>query len=387
MYCWRSTLNHGLTAEEAMESTLIELDEKLAELKGHVDQLKVYIGDIGVSKLIRDDFKYFYTNLEAYSVAKNNADFEKVAESTKMVAIFGQGIGHEIVKFEGAGDQMKTLASVLLDKASLVSEWIEKSPLEVQPMESTTPKHSNASLGSYQSVSINMNELANDHLEHDKRIKKLLAENEINATNLNIRIEKIEHDVKVEISKITSLYEHSLAEIEAKKQEIDDILGHVSGRAVAGDFETSSAEEKKMANLLRYSSLTCMVVIVVVVGSSFWATATAEFQWQNSLFRIVLAIILSVPAAYLARESARHREQQYNHLQTSLDLKAISPYIASLPIDEQHKIKIQVASRLFAAKDYSKIGADPYPVNVHEIVMELIKKLELNQQSKSDKNG
>lgn len=370
-----------------MKSTLIELDKKIAELKGHVDQLKGYIGDIGLSKLIRDSFKYFYTNLEAYSVAKNNADFEKVAESTKKVAAFGKGIGHEIVKFEGASDQMKTLASVLLDKASLVSEWIKKSPLDVKPMESTTSKHSNASLGSYQSVSTNMNKLANDHLEHDKRIKKLLAENEINATNLNIRIEKIEHDVKVEISKITSLYKHSLAEIEAKKQQIDDILGHVSGRAVAGDFETSSAEEKKMANLLRYLSLTCMAVIVAVVGSSFWATATTEFQWQNSLFRIVLAIILSVPAAYLARESARHREQQYNHLQTSLDLKAISPYIASLPIDEQHKIKIQVASRLFAAKDYSKIGADPYPVNVHEIVMELIKKLELNKQSKSNKNG
>ncbi|MFX4093044.1 hypothetical protein ACJBY1_10490, partial [Streptococcus suis] len=62
-------------------------------------------------------------------------------------------------------------------------------------------------------------------------------------------------------------------------------------------------------------------------------------------------------------------------------------YIASLPIDEQHKIKIEVASRLFAARDYSKVGTDPYPVNVHEIVMELIKKLELNKQSRSDTNG
>lgn len=370
-----------------MESTLIEFDEKIGELKDHVDQLKDYIGDIAVSKKIRDGFKSFYMHLEAYSASTDNEDIEKIASSAKTVAVYGQTIGQGIAQFKEADNQMKTLGSVLLDKANSFRNWIENSPLEIQPMEFTNSKDSNLSLASYQSVKNNMKKLVNDHLEHDKRIKKLLTESESNANNLNIRIEKIERDVKVEIEKITSLYKESLAEIEAKKQQIDDILGHVSGRAVAGDFETSSAEEKKMANWLRYSSLACMAVIVGVVGYSFWETTTAEFQWQNSVFRIVLAIILSVPAAYLARESAKHREQQYNHLQTSLDLKAISPYIASLPIDEQHKIKIEVASRLFAARDYSKVGADPYPVNVHEIVMELIKKLELNTQRKSDKNG
>jgi hypothetical protein len=49
--------------------------------------------------------------------------------------------------------------------------------------------------------------------------------------------------------------------------------------------------------------------------------------------------------------------------------------------------KIKVASRLFAAKNYSKVGADSYPVNPHKVVTELIKKLELNKQSTNDKNG
>lgn len=370
-----------------MESTLIEFDEKTAELKDLVDQLKDYIGEIAVSKKIRDGFKSFYQHLDAYSAATENEDFEKISSSAKTVAVYGQTIGQGIAQFKDADNQMKTLGSDLLNRANAYRNFIENSPLEIKPMEITNSKDSNLSLASYQSVKNNMKNLANDHLEHDKRIKKLLSESESSANNLSSRIEKIEREVKIEIDNITSLYKESLVEIEAKKQQIDDILGHVSGRAVAGDFETSSAEERKMANWLRYSSLACMAVIVGVVGYSFWETTTTDFQWQNSVFRIVLAIMLSVPAAYLARESAKHREQQYNHLQTSLDLKAISPYIASLPIDEQHKIKIEVASRLFAARDYSKVGTDPYPVNVHEIVMELIKKLELNKQSRSDTNG
>lgn len=123
-----------------------------------------------------------------------------------------------------------------------------------------------------------------------------------------------------------------------------------------------------------------MALIVLVVGYSFWETTNSDFNWQNSIFRIVLAFMLSAPAAYLARESAKHREQQYAHQQTSLDLKAIEPYIASLPEDEQHKIKIEIAGRLFGAKDLSKVSVDPYPANTHEIAMEIIKKLDLNKR-------
>lgn len=126
-----------------------------------------------------------------------------------------------------------------------------------------------------------------------------------------------------------------------------------------------------------------MLTIVVVVGYSFLETTSADFQWQKSLFRIVLAMLLSVPAAYLARESAKHREQQYRHLQTSLDLKTISPYIASLPDEEQHKIKSEVASRLFAARDFSKVSSDPYPINMHEIIMELLKKVDVGKSTNS----
>lgn len=370
-----------------MERILTEFDEKTSELKEHVDQLKGYIGDIPVSKKLRDGFNGFYQHLDNYSAATEGEDIEKIASSAKGVAIYGQTIGHCISDFENADNQMSSLGLELLNKSKEYSDLVENSPLEYKSMESIDSQGTNESLASYHAVKNNLKRLASNHLEHDKRIKKLLSESESSANNLSSRIEKIERDAKVEIDKISSLYKESLIELDSKKQQIDELLGHAAGRAIAGDFENSSAEEKEMADLLRNASLACMAIIFIVVCCSFLETTNTEFRWQTSTFRIVLAIILSVPAAYLARESAKHREQQYSHLQTSLDLKAITPYIASLPIDEQHKIKIKIASRLFAAKDYSRVGADPYPVNVHEILMELIKKLELNKQSKNDKNG
>ncbi|MFP3670154.1 hypothetical protein SB717_34255, partial [Priestia sp. SIMBA_032] len=69
------------------------------------------------------------------------------------------------------------------------------------------------------------------------------------------------------------------------------------------------------------------------------------------------------------------------------DMKAVSPFLASLPEAERHKIKADIASRIFGGKDFSNVSSDSYPINTHEILMELIKKLEVpNKPSKPDKN-
>lgn len=212
--------------------------------------------------------------------------------------------------------------------------------------------------------------------KQDERHKKLLRDNEIRIAGLEQKLLNLEKRAQAEIDKISLAYTDSEKEIVTAKNRIDDLLVLAGKDVVAGDYTESAASEKQMADNLRYASLVCMAMIAIALGYSFWETTTVDFDWKRSVFRISFAFLLSVPAAYLARESAKHRQQQYEHLQTSLDLKAISPFVASLPEDEQHKIKILIASKIFAGRDFSKTGADSYPINIQELVMEIIKKLD-----------
>lgn len=236
--------------------------------------------------------------------------------------------------------------------------------------------NANENIAAIRNTEDKLKEIADEQVKHDQRIKKLLTENELRIAELESKLAGLSDKASIEIQKITLAYSASLTEIELKKTQIDNILGHVAGRAIAGDYEKSATEEREMADWLRAGSLFCMALIAASLGYSFWETISTEFDWQKSIFRITLTFLLSVPAAYLARESAKHREQQYQHLQTSLDLKAISPFLASLPEDEQHKIKIAIASKIFAGRDFSKVSADPYPLNTHEIIIELIKRFD-----------
>lgn len=362
-----------------MEKLLLEWDEKSITIKELVSKIKETLADRPVPKSIRDGLVSFDRSIARYAQAVDSDDIEEIAQSAKMVAVYGQTVAQAIPKFKEADENLKRFGSDLLKHSNEFRSMVEDSPLEYKPLDNEKMNEISVDIHSFQSIKKNLKLLADDHERHDQRVKKLLNENEVRIESISSQSEKLQADVINEVKKAERLYESTLADFEIKKEQIDDILGHVSGRAIAGDFEKSAEDEKNMANWLRYASLACMSLIVLVVAYSFWETTSEDFSWQNSIFRIVLAFILSVPAAYLARESAKHREQQYAHLQTSLDLKAIAPYIASLPEAEQHKIKIEIAGRLFAAKDFSKVSSDPYPVNVHEILMEIIKKLDLNK--------
>lgn len=235
------------------------------------------------------------------------------------------------------------------------------------------------------------NELRNTTTEQKEQLQKLANNIEnINSVlssvtqKLAAKIDTLEEDMNEELSKIKANYGIAEKYLAEKKKEIDTLVGDSAAKVIGGNYHNSAAEEKKTADRFRYAAITCMVFIVLILADAALSTLSQDFDWQRTLTRVTLVFLLSVPAAYLARESAKHREQQYHFHQTSLDTQAISPFISSLPAEEQHKIKAAVAAKLFAGRDFSKVSNDPFPINSQEILIELIKKLEMPSKPKAE---
>ncbi|MCS4282030.1 hypothetical protein M2396_000295 [Pseudomonas sp. BIGb0278] len=362
-----------------MNEELQKIGVLAEELEKLADSFRNLLADTKVHKDLRVAFESLFANLNSLASAFTSNDIDAITNSANTAAIYGEAIGHQSLKlnstdFHEAGQKIMT-------KAVELRRAVEQSPLNLDTLKKSELRPSfkrftlfPSSIDSADASRLKV--MIEEQEKHDQRVKKLLNENELRITSLAKRLQELEGAAQGEIDKISSAYSDGLREIGVKKTEIDGILGHVSGRAIAGDYEKSAAEEKKMADRLRFWSLVCMAVIA---GCLVYTLVGHSTDWQQSLFRISLTFLLSVPAAYLARESAKHREQQYQHLQTSLDLKALSPFVASLPDEEQHKIKIAIASKIFAGRDFSKVGADPFPINTQEIIMELLKKVHVSK--------
>lgn len=212
-----------------------------------------------------------------------------------------------------------------------------------------------------------------------KSEKDLLVSTQVEATRRN-------HDISTTYKTQTDKLNKLIRETEEKHESINELLESAAGRVIASDYQKSAVLEKETADKLRRYSLFFMCIAALVLILTVFESAGNAFSMESSIFRLFTAALLSIPAAYLARESARHREQQYMHHQTSLDLITITPYISTLPEDVQHDIKADIAKRLFAYRQTPSTEAYSMPINANEMVMELIKKIE-PLRSHSTKNS
>lgn len=298
-------------------------------------------------KKLRDGFASYNKAHQNYILATNDDNLDQLSESAKMVAVYGQLIG-QAVNSAKMNDEINESANRLLSFANELRSFIEDSPLVTYSLTESERIEQSNQVNDFRSVRKQLEQISSSHLIFDERIKKLLAEGEQRALKLEEKLKNIEADYKSKLNSLSGFYDESLKSIEEKNTQLNEVLGEVSSRVIAQDFEKSAEKEMKSANRLRYASIFCMFLIVAVVGYAFW-------------------------------ESTKHRQQQYAHLQTALDLKAISPYLASLPEVEQHKIKSEMANRIFASRDITSSSIDSYPINTHELVMELLKKLEFSK--------
>lgn len=201
--------------------------------------------------------------------------------------------------------------------------------------------------------------------------------NEISKKVKELRTEVAELDNKFNdfILAKKAEFEQHLLYLNAKRSEVDELVGTVSGTAIYGSYYECAKNEKYWADATRIISFLLMIVVVAVIGLTLYESAGQEFNLQFVLFRFVFSIALSVPAAYTARESAKHRNQQYQYQRLSMDLKSIDPYLSSLPSDLQHKLKVEMANKMFcpAVKDGGEF--DSYPINIQEIIMAIVGKI------------
>lgn len=205
---------------------------------------------------------------------------------------------------------------------------------------------------------------------------EIISRADVDVKNLIGRVDSLDSIADEKLSLLDRMISDAKLNAIQKEEQVNKILGHLSGRAISGDFEKNASDERGMANNLRYASIFCMGLVVLIAGYSFIETTKEGFEWSSQVSRFLLMLLITVPAAYLARESGHHRAQHYSYLQKSLDLKTITPFLASLPEDEQHRIKAQIAGKLFVSGDAPVFTNENFPINIHELLVELIKRTE-----------
>lgn len=211
------------------------------------------------------------------------------------------------------------------------------------------------------------------------------------------RIDSISKNIKSKIDGLLASYatteaqlkdklqlaDETIDNIKSKEAEVNNLVGIVSGTSIAGSYSESARAELELANSMRNGSVFLMLTVSMLVGYSLLETSSPHFDWQTAIFRLIFSVALSIPAAYLTRESAKHRNKQYEFQKISLDLKSISPYLASLPLVEQHKLKSDMAGKIFTPATTAP-QSESYPIDIQSILHKIIDKIPQSQATQTN---
>ncbi|QOY92851.1 hypothetical protein IM543_14715 [Massilia sp. UMI-21] len=279
---------------------------------------------------------------------------------------------YELAQLTSNNTQIQVATQDLYEVANDITEWLDTSrPKNNEPVLSTISTET-------QKLSAGLDIMRSQFLGIQKdanKTRQLVEETKRQASETSALISSYEDQLNASLTEASQSTRQIVEELLEKQKDVDNLVGLVSGKAIAGSYSKSAEQERTMANSMRNASVGLMLLIVGIIAYSLFEMAKPDFKWQTSILRFFFSLALSVPAAYLARESAKHREQHYSHLRISLDLQAITPYLASLPPDEQNKLKIDVANKIFGAAHVNSQTTDSYPLNLNELVLALISKL------------
>lgn len=240
-------------------------------------------------------------------------------------------------------------------------------------------------------------ELNEQGANYVKKFKALESQYEESLDNLTKQqknfIEELEKNHQTQIdtlnNDIKAIVESNQHEASTGVEKINKLVGIAANTSITGSFKDNAQRERTGADWNRYGSIASMVVsILAFVFYEAVFDFNADQELHHTIARFGLTFLLSLLAAYLARESSKHRQQQYNYQQIALEHEALSPYISDLPEEKQHELKIEMAKKLFPGTgNQSKTGTEGLPINIHDLFVELIKKADFKSSTQKESSS
>ena len=140
-----------------------------------------------------------------------------------------------------------------------------------------------------------------------------------------------------------------LEDIEQKQKHVEKLVGVIGNLGVTSGY-------LRVANQARWAlwlwQLVTVASLVTLSGLAYKTLGVLEgkgsaFNWEGFAARALLLLSLGVIAAYSGTQADKLFGEERRNRKLALELEAIGPYLAPLPVEEQNKFRLQVGELSF----------------------------------------
>lgn len=344
---YRNTLEQNTetihTSLSAIKNEASNLEQRLTELRGAIDTENTKLTAIGT------DFQTKYSEAEATRTKefaeKVQTSLEKIGADATAVQQRLTELGTEVT---AERSRLTTLGSEFQSQFSTAQESRSRDFSETQTTRLTT-------------FSTLMTEytqrLSEQNAEFTKERDAAFLQHQTNVAELKDKYGQEARTV--------------LDLIQQHKRDVEKLVGVIGNLGVTSGYQKTANQAWWSMLVWQVIAVSAMIGVIVFAFVAFLPLTQGAFSWENFAGRVVLSLAVGVLAAYAASQADKHLEIERRNRKLALELEAMGPYLAPLPVEKQEAFRLQIGDRTFGREEsgLGRRAAERSPATLVDVLM------------------
>lgn len=210
------------------------------------------------------------------------------------------------------------------------------------------------------------------------RLEQSFAENERDRADKFAGLLELSRAQYEERSQLAEAEAQSLLEkLRAHEQEIARLANAMGTKGITATYSAIANSEIGAANRWRNATVAMFglgLLVALVVFCMFVRAGFSNINLVEIGIRFGFALVVTSPAIYFARESARHRTIGDRARQAEMELTSLGPFIANLDSESQEAIRARLVDKYFGRPLEPHTSESPVKFkDVSNLAVELVK--------------
>ena len=136
-------------------------------------------------------------------------------------------------------------------------------------------------------------------------------------------------------------------EVLVRKADVEKLVGVIGNLGVTSGYLKAANGARTTVWMWQAITVAAMIGLIYVAITSFLPSLKGEFSWGAFAGRVFISLTFGVLAAYAASQADKYQKVERQNRRLALELEAIGPYIAPLPIEKQEEFRLTMGDRSF----------------------------------------
>jgi hypothetical protein len=330
---YRTTIEHALAdARQQIQDFKSLLDESLSKLNSTSEQTLAQL-----NAKFEDSAKIFNANAEGMQVSLTALANSIKSEQQKLTQIVSDQQGQFSTAQEARSKEFtEGLRLANENYAKLATEYQS----QFSAAQDTRSKEYTAA------------ELArqNKYTELIAESNKKLTEQDAEFTKQRTAfVTASEADLTRLVSEYKENAQTVLKDIEEKQKYVEKLVGVIGNLGVTSGYLRVANQARLAQWLWQGATVASLVTLSILAYKTLGVLEGSHgaFSWEGFAARALVLVSLGVIAAYSGTQADKLFGEERRNRKLALELEAIGPYLAPLPIEEQNKFRLQVGEQSF----------------------------------------